>query len=400
MNSNNNDTRIMMTRQPVFDQSLKVIAYKLLFRDEGNSSNVLFNDSELSAQVILDEYTAIFDEGETRTMPAYLHLPADGHDKPPLLPKEGVILEIPCAANTNAIATMLSDNGFEYAIDNFVYSDELKPALSGASAVKIDMNSANVEQIAAVFSATADTETAVLAYHIETLEQLEDCIGKGFQLFSGNFLSKPKKILNDKIEANQTATLQLISELQNPEATPESIEQIIQLDPALAYKLLRIVNSVAYSLVREVTAIADCVRMLGFDQVRQLAITIAMSNQTDKPVELYRSLLIRSRMCETIAKTNGRRDSSAFFLAGLMSGLHLLFDIEMDKLMNQMPIAEEIRLAVTDGSGDIGDVLGNTMHYEAGHWGELPVDFDNALYEIAYRESISWAKEVMASTYS
>lgn len=397
----NTTPRIMMTRQPIFDHTLKVIAYKLLYRNEESTDNVLFNESELSAQVILDEYTNVFEGGESRSMPAYLHLPAEGlhNNEPPLLPKTGVILEVACDANTNATVALLVEHGFEVALDNFIYNAELKPALQQASVVKIDMSTATEEQVQAILEAAEGAETAVLACNIDTLELLEESIPKGFQFFSGNFLSKPKQILNDKIEANQTATLQLISELQNPDATPESIEQIVQLDPALTYKLMRIVNSVAYSLVREVTEIADTVRLLGFNQVRQLAITIAMSNQSDKPVELYRSILIRSRMCESVAKGIGRRDSGSFFLTGLMSGLHLLFDIEMDKLLEQMPISEEIKLAVVEGSGDIGEVLTNTMHYEVGDWGALPADFDSALYEIAYRESISWAKEVMASTY-
>ena len=60
-------------------------------------------------------------------------------------------------------------------------------------------------------------------------------------------------------------------------------------------------------------------------------------------------------------------------------------------------MADDIKAAVLDGTGSIGEVLKNSSNYEKGHWDDLQPDIDIRQYEFAYLESIRWVNEIMGS---
>ena len=195
------------------------------------------------------------------------------------------------------------------------------------------------------------------------------------------------------------ALMQLIQELQSTKATPERLEELIIRDPALTYKLLRIVNSAGYSLVRQVESIAEAIVLLGLEQVKKWATLIAMSSNQDKPEELARSLLIRGRMCEEVARAAKLTNHGSYFMAGMMSGLHAMLDIERETMLEQVPLGDDIKEAVSLGQGPIGQVLRNVVNYENGDWDLLPSDLDGNIYDKAYRTSLEWTQESMQAMY-
>jgi len=174
---------------------------------------------------------------------------------------------------------------------------------------------------------------------------------------------------------------------------------LIMRDPALTYKLLRIVNSAGYSLVRQVESIAEAIVLLGLEQVKKWATLIAMSSNQDKPEELSRSLLIRGRMCEEVARAAKLSNYGSYFMAGMMSGLHAMLDIERETMLEQVPLGDDIKEAVSLGQGPIGAVLRNVVNYENGDWDLLPPDLDGNIYDKAYRASLEWTQESMQAMY-
>ena len=139
--------------------------------------------------------------------------------------------------------------------------------------------------------------------------------------------------------------------------------------------------------------------LLGLEQVKKWATLIAMSSNQDKPEELSRSLLVRGRMCEEIAQAQKLSNYGSYFMAGMMSGLLALLDIERDTMLEQVPLGDDIKNAVSLGQGEIGQVLRNVVNYENGDWDLLPMDLDGTLYDKAYRASLEWTQESMQAMY-
>ena len=397
-----------MARQPIFDRSQKVVAYELLYRTEDAQGHALFSSSgasEATGEVILNAYTSISDSGELKRVPAFINLTRDilVNRRLPEVSKKHIVLEIledvlPDAEVIEAVRQLHAE-GYRIALDDFVFSPEHIPLLELAHIVKVDVFDLTPEQVREQVQHLKKYKVTLLAEKIETHTQLEECIDLGFKLFQGHFLSKPKVVKGKKIQGSQVALMQLIQELQGSDTTPERLEELIMRDPALTYKLLRIVNSAGYHLVRQVESIAEAIVLLGLEQVRKWATLIAMSSSDNKPEELSRGLLIRGRMCEEIAQAEKLGNHGSYFMAGMMSGLHALLDIERETMLQEVPLGDDIKNAVSLGQGAIGQVLRNVVNYENGDWDLLPMDLDGPLYDKAYRASLEWTQESMQSMY-
>lgn len=398
-------SQVLMARQPIFDRNQKVVAYELLYRTEDAQEHALFSGTEATSEVLLNAFTSISDSGEQKRVPAFVNLTRDilVEQKLPEFSKKHIVLEIleDVEPDEEVVAAVrkLHSEGYRIAMDDFIYDPKFDELLDICQIVKVDVFELTPEQVAEQVKHLRKHKVTLLAEKIETHEQLEDCIELGFKLFQGHFLSKPKLVKGKKIRGSQVALMQLIQELQNPKATPEKLEELIIRDPALTYKLLRIVNSAGYALVRQVESVAQAIVLLGLEQVKKWATLISMSSSQDKPEELSRGLLVRGRMCEEIALEQKKDNYGSYFMAGMMSGLHALLDIEREEMLEQVPLGDDIKNAVTLGQGEIGQVLRNVVNYENGDWDLLPLDLDGSLYDRAYRASLDWTEEAMKAMY-
>jgi EAL and modified HD-GYP domain-containing signal transduction protein len=402
---NSENSQVLMARQPIFDRNQKVVAYELLYRTEDAQGHALFSNSEATSEVILNAYTSISDSGELKRVPAFINLTREilVEQQLPEVSKKHIVLEIlediePDKEVVDAVRKLHSE-GYRIAMDDFVYDPKFDALLELAHIVKIDVYELGLENVRKQVQTLKKHKVTLLAEKIETHDELQACVDMGFKLFQGHFLSKPKVIKGKKIQGSQVALMQLIQELQSSQATPEKLEELIIRDPALTYKLLRIVNSAGYSLVRQVESIAEAIVLLGLEQVKKWATLIAMSSNQDKPEELSRSLLIRGRMCEEVALALKLNNYGSYFMAGMMSGLHALLDIERETMLEQVPLGDDIKDAVTMGQGPIGQILRNVVNYENGDWDLLPSDLDGNLYDAAYRASLNWTQESMQAMY-
>lgn len=397
----------LIARHPIFDSQQRVIAYELNYHRDTNLGDMMAMDPDASSssEVILSTYTSISDQGEIKRVPAFLPIPLDmiNSGNMPRLPAKQVVLMISAPSGRHAESakalSQIVKEGYRVTLEIGEYTPDLAPMLKLANIVKIDVSLMSDEDLKAKARTLLPHKVTLLASNIQSIEQLELCIDAGFKLFEGSFLSRPKVIKGRRVSANQVALMQLIQELQKPNAKPEMLEELIIRDPVLTYKLLRIVNSAAYSLVRKVESIAEAVVLLGIDQVRKWATLISMTNQDNKPEELSRALLIRGRMCELIAEGEKRSNPGSYFMTGMMSGLHVMLDIDQATMLEQVPLGEDIKAAIANHEGDMGRILEQATAYENGDWEKLPPDFNVALFESAYRNSLNWAKESMQAMY-
>ena len=397
--------QVLMARQPIFDREQNVVAYELLYRTEQSPDQAYIPicGSTATSQVILNVYTSISESGETKQVPAFINLTqqllVDGNI--PDLPRNKVVIEIleDVEVNDELIEAVrkLRDDGYRIALDDFIYDEKFTPLLELANIVKVDVLGMSVAEIEQQVKRLRPYKVTLLAEKIETHDILEACKMMGFKLFQGYFLSEPKIVKGRKLEGSQMALMQLLQELQNTMTTPARLEELIMMDPVLTYRLLRIVNSANYNLVRSVQSISEAIVLLGLAEIRKWATLIAMATGGDKPDELTRQLLLRGRMSELVAQRLQMGNAAAYFMAGMLSGLDALLDVDKETLMQQVPLDDEIKAAINDGSGLMGQVLNNVLHYERGNWDQLPGDLNIEIYDEAYREGLKWTHDALKS---
>jgi EAL and modified HD-GYP domain-containing signal transduction protein len=108
-----------------------------------------------------------------------------------------------------------------------------------------------------------------------------------------------------------------------------------------------------------------------------------------------RVALIRGRMCQELSRLKGELTSKGFTV-GLFSVLDAYFDCEMKQLLADLPLSAEIRLALIERQGLLGEILACVELYERGEWNKIETcGFDSQVLRDGYLQSADWANEVM-----
>lgn len=121
-------------------------------------------------------------------------------------------------------------------------------------------------------------------------------------------------------------SVQRILELtRDVNSTPKELVDVIDKDPVVTVKVLKVVNSAYYSLPKQITSIGHAVVYLGFNTVKNLALSIAAigmlpkDNASGFDVQQY---LLHSLATAGIAKQLANRaaeaDPADCFIAGLL----------------------------------------------------------------------------------
>ncbi len=397
---------VILACRPVYTRNQDVAAFQLLLHGEKPAEGASLSDIEATNTVILGTYTHVFQGGKTRSVPSFLKVTDEVLLAPELpdLPKKQYILEIPqhIMLTSELVDRLkaLARRGYRLAMDGYdPGDDELDVLLDIVHIVKIDIRDSD----AATLRGTADKlrlhGVELLADQIADRAQFQRCLELGFDYYQGDFLSAPSPVKGKKIAGNKLLLLQLLTELHSPDASPARLEEIAIKDAGLTYRLLKTVNSAAMGLRREVNSLSDAIALLGLEEIKRWANLFLIDGEMHKPEALTRSMLIRGRMCEVLAELSDQQDgergtSVNHFIVGLLSQLDALMDIAMPELMEQVPLSQDVKSALLERRGYLGAVLNEVEAYEAGRFESLSLLSERAYYEVAYRHSTAWARQV------
>jgi len=397
---------VLMARQPIFDRRLNVVAYELLYRSNKQNVANVFDGNQATSDVLINSFTSIFDAGDIKTLPAFLNLPESfiKDDRLPAFPKELLVLEVleDVAVTEETIAGVkrFVDAGYRVALDDFEYSPEYDPLLDMAHIVKIDLTQTKGQTLVQHVKKLQDFNVTLLAEKVETHEEFQLCMALGFKLFQGYFLSKPTIVEGRKLSGNEMVVVQLLAALEQPEISPQELEQIITRDPNLTFKLLKIVNSSLYALSSEIESISQAIVTLGLTEIKKWVTLISLSGNSGKPTELTRQILQTGRMCESVARQSNGIAPSTAFMTGLLSMMGAMLDITETEIFEQITVSDEIESAVRLQQGAAGQLLSNVKHYINGEFSAISDGPELDIYRCAYNDALEWAEESLQMMYN
>lgn len=127
----------------------------------------------------------------------------------------------------------------------------------------------------------------------------------------------------------------ILKETQDPDTCAQTIERMIGTEPALASKVLRVVNSAYYGLSGQVTSLGQAVVILGLQQVRNLVLSVGafstLSAKTPRQAELMEEFWLHSFSTAAATQIVARskafpvHDAESAFVGGLLHDIGRLF---------------------------------------------------------------------------
>ena len=175
----------------------------------------------------------------------------------------------------------------------------------------------------------------------------------------------------------QSHFLRLLVAITEDEPDVEEIERIISTDAMLTYSLLKIVNSGYFALRNRATEVHQAIVIMGLGQLRQWIYLLSMGNSDggvdDSQEEFLKLSFTRATFCSELMRyaKNMPITRNDAYLMGMFSTLNFLIAAPMEEILSQVPISEEVKVALLSGEGRCGDLYHLVRSYERADWKEI-----------------------------
>ena len=351
---------IVIARQPIFDKELKVAAYELLYRNNPNENAYSASDGDKSTvSVILSAFLDGGFESMTDNKPGFVNF-TDSllvNEAVTLLPAEHLVIEILETVEPTeevlAACEKLKNLGFSMALDDYVLTDSTEGFIRFANIIKMDFLTSTDSQLRSIVAAFKDKGISFLAEKIETKEDFIKAKAYGYTFFQGYYFSRPSLIENKVLLPLQINAMQVLEMLHDDNCDIQKMAKIIDYDPGMRYKLLRLANSVGYGAMHKTKVTSTAIARVGLDELRTWMLFVLMHGMNmEKPNELIKHSMIRAWTAEEICnrkKLSG--DASSFSLLGLFSMLDAVMDAPFDVILSSINIDDSIKEALMDPVG-------------------------------------------------
>ena len=404
--SSDQSSQLLLARQPIFDRNTKVVAYELLFR-EVNPERADVVDGDFATSAVLENaFMNLSIDDVIGDHKAFINFtPRLLEMEIPIEPARCVIEVLEDVEVTDTLLESLKrakQKGHLVALDDFEYNETLQPLVELADIIKLDVLALTDTELVDAVGRLSAYDVTLLAEKIETNEMLRHCLDLGFEMFQGNFLSKPEPITGRKLAANKIVVLELLTKLQEPSSNFKDLELLISQDPALGLKTLRLVNSAYYGPRHQIESLSHAIAYLGMDALRSLASLLVVSGLSDKPDALRDFALERAKFCELLGRKIKEAEASVFYSVGLLSTMDAYFDQPLEEILGNMSLRPDVKAALLDREGELGAVLALVERVQRGElkaieWDRL-ADFDLSPQVVneLYMEVIQWQRQVSA----
>lgn len=241
----------------------------------------------------------------------------------------------------------LKNDGYVIAIDEYEGAAASQKLLQYAQIVKVSVLGKTQRQLLDIINSIPSHITTRVAKGIESKKLFDVAQTLGFSHFQGSFFRKPYIVTRRTLTGSQAARMELFNIIETGSPDFGKLADAISMDATISYRLLRFLNSAAFSFPVEITSINHAVVILGWNQVKawlRMAVLTDLA-PADKSTELVRLAALRSNFFR-LAAERSKYDAEApdeLFLLGLFSLLEAMLDIPIEEVVQTLPISEKLK---------------------------------------------------------
>lgn len=128
--------------------------------------------------------------------------------------------------------------------------------------------------------------------------------------------------------------------INDPNSSMREFEKIIEMDPVLVSRVLRLVNSSAFSLIHRVNSIGRAVAFLGMQNLHNLAVTDTLytflsskeiTEDEFSPAKLWQHSVAVAITCKTIAEKIFGIEGEKAYLVGILHDFGIIVEHQIGK---------------------------------------------------------------------
>lgn len=160
------------------------------------------------------------------------------------------------------------------------------------------------------------------------------------------------------LQPGQAVVLELLR-LVRDDAELSKIDATLKRDPALAFKLLRLVNSAAFGLPVQITSFQHAVMMLGYKKMmRWLSLLLATASKDANTFPLMHASIRRGLFLEYLGASDSEAElRDELFITGAFSLLDRITGAPFDQLFELIALSENVVDAIVRRRGPYATYL-------------------------------------------
>ena len=170
-----------------------------------------------------------------------------------------------------------------------------------------------------------------------------------------------------KDQTDMSVIMQLIQQV-DAEDSIEKMENTLKRDPALAFKLIKLINSAAFGMRVEISSLRHAIMLLGFKRFKRwLAVLLATASKDASLKPMMFAAVRRGLLMEELARASGdEARRSEMFICGVFSLLDRMFRQTFGQLLSTIPVPERVFEALVNNAGPFQPYLELVNALESG----------------------------------
>ncbi|WP_312098822.1 EAL domain-containing protein [Niallia sp.] len=408
---------VFVARQPLFNRMEEVFGYELLYRHNNINSFPMVNGDQATTDVLINSFFNIGMDKLSDGKPCFinftenlleLRLPTYFH------PRDIVIEILETVVPSQKIIDIcleLKQLGYKLALDDFIFDKSNRYShslLLLSDMIKVDFQQTTKEARAELETLAKKHKIELVAEKLETREEYEQAKNSGYHYFQGYYFSRPLIMSSHDVPIYIHTYYKILELLNDENPDIDRISKLIEQDISLSYKLLKLINTLGYGMKQKVTSIKHAIIYIGLLELQKWIYILTVREKDWKngiSFEVMHNCLIRSKMCESVAKLiPGRLEYGSFFLTGMFSLMDTIMNRNMETILSDLPLDETIVQALSGVKNTQRDVLHLVIAAETADWPSIGLGCkelniqEKELFKV-YAESISWAKKLLDDDY-
>lgn len=286
--------------------------------------------------------------------------------------------------------------GAKISVLGYENSEAYKKLLGLAKFVKIDSKEFSPEEAKTVISALKMQQKPTIITGIETEEDFLAYQAVRADFYQGYFFTTPVISGQKELSGSRLAMLKLLADVNDPDVEFEKIVSTVGSDVGLTHKLLSAINHPSNNIPHVIETLKDAVNFMGLKRLKFWVNMMMLSEVDDVPKELLATALVRAKFMEDLAEKQGKPEQKdRYFMAGMFSTLNAFLKASMVDIVGQLPLSNEVKIALVDNSGEMGKALFVIRSLEQGNSSVLGNGMDIMQVSSAFMNANSWARKTL-----